>query len=122
MRIFLLIVASLTVVKGISFILIPHQMKSFFSHMLSLNTFKPVGAASFILSIFLFIASPYGRFPLVIILVGIEELFKGLFLMLASYEKSKFLINWLASLQEGSCRFLGIIVLIFGILIGVSVK
>ncbi len=117
MRIFLLIIGIFMTLEGIFLILLTRLVKNWSTKLLSIKNYKPWGTVGIILSILLFLASPFSRLSLLIILLGLGALFKGLFFTLTSYDKAKFFVNWWISLSEGNFRILGVVVLILGILI-----
>ena len=116
MRIFLLIVGIFMMLEGIFLILLTRFVKSWSTKLLSIKNYRPWGIISVIISTLLFLASPFSRLSLLIVLFGLGALFKGLFFILTPHDKAKFFINWWISLSEGNFRILGVVVLILGIL------
>lgn len=117
MGIFLLIIGVFMMLEGIFLILLTRFVKNWSTKLLSIKNYRPWGVISIIVSILLFLASPFSRLNLLIVLLGLGALFKGLFFILTPYDKAKFFVNWWISLSEGNFRILGVVVLILGILI-----
>jgi len=117
MRIFLLIIGIFMMLEGIFLILLTRFVKNWATKLLSIKNYKPWGIISIVVSILLFLASPFSRISLLIVLLGLGALFKGLFFTLTPYDKAKFFVNWWISLSEGNFRILGVVVLALGILI-----
>jgi len=117
MSFFLLLVSLVLIVKGVSMILIPKKTMKFAAKMLKVKEPRLWAVAPLCVGILLLFAASNSVLGWLIVLLGLLEITKSVYIFLSPSGK---LVQWCTNLKENSCRVWGIWALVLGIIIFIT--
>ena len=118
MGLFLLLISLILIVEGVMMILAPKKVVKLAVSMLSVKEPQLLGLIPLMIGILLLFAARASAINWLIILLGLAEIGKAVYVFLTPVAKMKS-VRWF-SLSDNNHRALGILVLILGVIIFVS--
>ena len=115
---FLLLISLILVIKGVVMILSPKKVVKFATELLQNKEPKRLGLIPLLVGILLLFSVTSSAVGWLIVLLGLAEIAKAIYIFLVPIQKIK--SHWWFSLSDNGHRALGILVLILGVIIFVS--
>ena len=118
MSFFLLLVGVVLIVKGVMMILSPKKIVKFVLDLLDKTEPKLFGVGALLVGILLLFARHASALGWLIVLLGLIEIAKAVYLLSTPVAKIK--EHWWFKISDNNCRALGILVLVLGVIIFVT--
>ena len=118
MSLFLALVSLILVIKGIIMIMAPKKIVKLANDLLSLKDPRLLGLVPLFIGILLLFSTSSSVLSWLIVLLGLAEIGKAVYVFLTPVQKIK--SHWWFGLSDNGHRGLGILILILGVIIYIS--